>query len=793
MKKILPFLFFAIPVIAFTQNGIISGSVVNNLTNEPIPFATILISGTANGTQTDFDGLFRIANLSPGNYTLEISSVGYKKKTLQDLQVTNVKPLEITITLEEDIQILDAVVIQSTPTDRTEESPLSLRTIGVNEIKRSPGGNRDISIVIQSLPGVSSTASFRNDILIRGGAPNENRFYLDGVEVPNINHFSTQGSSGGPVGMINVDFIKEVEFYSGAFPANRGNALSSVFEFQQRDGRTDRWGGTFTVGASDLGVTLEGPVSNNSSLLFSARRSYLQFLFDIIGLPFLPTYNDFQLKYKIKLDQKNEISIIGLGAVDEFILNTEDDTSAFQQYILGNIPVQTQWNYALGVVYKHFKKNGNSTFVASRNMLNNRAYKYLNNDESNAANLIFDYSSTEAENKFRYEETLRLGDFKVSGGAGYEYARYYNKTYQIIPTDTDYDVVNYTSNFDMHKWGLFGQASHMFFKNLLTLSVGFRADANNYSDKMNKLFNQFSPRFSVSYQFLPKWSFNANTGVYYQLPPYTTLGYRDENGTLANKENGLTYIRNNHYVAGVEFRPDNSTRFTLEGFYKQYANYPFSLRDSVSLANLGADFGVIGDEEVSSESKGKSYGIEFLAQQRLAKNFYGIVAYTFVYSQFTDKYGKYVPSSWDNRHIISLTGGYKFKKEWELGIKWRYNTGLPYTPYDVPFSTLTYVWDVNNSGVPDYDKLNTVRLNDTHQLDIRVDKKWFLNKINLNLYFDVQNVYNFQTELQPILDVVKDENGNKILNPTDPTRYEYYYLENPSGTLLPTIGIIIEI
>ncbi|MFN3940451.1 MAG: hypothetical protein ACK4IY_07670, partial [Chitinophagales bacterium] len=274
---------------------------------------------------------------------------------------------------------------------------------------------------------------------------------------------------------------------------------------------------------------------------------------------------------------------------------------------------------------------------------------------------------------------------------------------------------------------------------------------------------------------------------------YTTLGYRDEKGALVNKENGLTYIRSNHLVAGVEFRPGNSTRFTLEGFYKKYANYPFSLRDSVSLANLGADFGVIGDEAVSSESEGRSYGLELLTQQRLTKNFYGIVAYTFVYSQFTDKYGKFVPSSWDNRHILSLTGGYKFNNNWELGVKWRYNAGLPYTPYDVSFSTLTYVWDVNKSGVPDYDKLNTVRLDATHQLDMRVDKKWFLNKINLNLYLDVQNVYNFQTQLQPILDVVKDENGNNIINSADPERYEYYYLENPSGTILPTIGIIIEI
>lgn len=775
------------------QNGIISGTIVNSVSNEAIPFATILVTGTSTGTQSDFDGLFKIENLTPGLYSIEVSSVGFKKRTFTDLQVTNVKPLELQIALEEDIQVLDAVVIQSAPNDRTEESPLSLRTIGVNEIKRNPGGNRDISLVIQSLPGVSSTASFRNDILIRGGAPNENRFYLDGVEVPNINHFATQGSSGGPVGMINVDFIKEVEFFSGAFPANRGNALSSVFEFQQRDGRSDRWGGSFTVGASDLGVIVEGPVSENSTLVFSARRSYLQFLFDIIGLPFLPTYNDFQLKYKIKLDQKNEITVIGLGAIDDFELNTGADSTALQQYILGNIPVQTQWNYTLGVVYKHYRKYGNSTFVASRNMLSNRAYKYLNNDESNTTNLIFDYSSTEAENKLRYEETMRIGTMKISGGAQYEYARYFNSTYQVLPTSTGYELINYTSNLDMHKWGLFGAISKTLLDNLVTVSFGIRADANNYDVAMENLLDQLSPRLSLSYQFLPKWSFNANAGIYYQLPPYTVLGYRDANNELVNKENALTYIRSEHLVAGFEYRPSNSTRFTLEGFYKTYSNYPFSIRDSVSLANLGADFGVIGDEAVSSTSEGRSFGFELLAQQRLTKNFYGILAYTYVYSQFEDKNNVFVPSSWDNRHIIALTGGYKFKKDWELGVKWRFNTGLPYTPYDVAFSSLTYVWDVNRAGVPDYNNLNTIRLENTQQLDLRIDKKWFLNKINLNVYADIQNVLNYKTELQPILDAVRDENGNLVIDPDDPSRYQMYYLDNSSGTILPTIGIIIEI
>ena len=793
MRSFLVMLLLCFAAISQAQTGKIYGTVTNSINNEPLPFVTVLLTGTGFGAVTDIDGNYTIDNLAPGLYNVEFSFIGFKKKTVFEVQVTNAKSVYLNASLDEDNNVLEAVEVKAVITDKTEESPLSLRTIGANEIQRNPGGNRDISRVIQSLPGVTYTPSFRNDIIIRGGAPNENRFYLDGIEVPNINHFATQGSSGGPVGMINVDFIREVEFYSGAFPVNYGNALSSVFSFEQRDGRTDKWGGNFTVGSSDIGLTAEGPLGEKSSVLLSARRSYLQFLFDAIGLPFLPTYNDFQYKQKIKINQKNELTIIGLGAIDEFGLNLQDDTSAFQQYILGNLPFQTQWNYTIGASYKHYRERGYSTIVASRNMLNNRAYKYIDNDDSKESNLIFDYTSREMENKFRYEETLDIKRFRVKGGINYELARYTNNTYQLIPVGTDVITVDYQSELPLQKWGAFVQSSTSIFDYRLTLSFGLRADANNYSTSMQNLLDQLSPRFSASYKLTDTWSANFNTGIYYQLPAYTVLGYAEDENNFINKANNITYIQSNHLVGGLEYRPSNYLRFTLEGFYKTYNNYPFSIRDSVSLANLGADFGVIGDEPVTSTSNGRSYGIEFLAQQKLNKNFYGILSLTYVVSEFEDKNGNYAASSWDNRTIISLTAGKKFKHDWEAGLKWRFSGGLPYTPYDVDYSSLIYVWDINRQGVLDFDQLNQKRLDPYHQLDIRVDKKWFFNKWNLDVYIDIQNVYNFQTTLQPYVDVVRDDIGNPIISATDPTRYEVYQLENTSGTLLPSIGLIIEL
>ncbi len=778
---------------AIAQTGIIYGTVKNSLNNEPLPYVTIILSGTTTGTLTDEAGQYKIEDLEPGLYNLEFSFIGFKKQNVFEIQVTNAKPYILDIELEEEINQLETVEIKVAITDKTEESPLSLRTIGANEIQRNPGGNRDISKVIQGLPGVTYTPSFRNDIIIRGGAPNENRFYLDGIEVPNINHFATQGSSGGPVGMINVDFIREVEFYSGAFPVNYGNALSSVFSFEQRDGRTDKWGGTFTLGSSDIGVTAEGPVGEKSSVLFSARRSYLQFLFDALGLPFLPTYNDFQYKQKIKFNTKNELTIIGLGAIDQFELNLEDDTSAFQQYILGNLPVQSQWNYTIGGVYKHYRENGYSTFVASRNMLDNRAYKYRNNDESAETNLLFDYTSREAENKFRYEETTTLKGWRIKAGINYELAKYSNDTYQLITVDTSVILIDYISDLKINKWGAFAQTSTQLLNNRITFSLGIRADANDYSDEMRNPLKQLSPRIALSYRITDQWSLNFNSGIYYQLPAYTVLGYSEGENNFVNQSNNLTYIQCDHIVGGVEYRPNNGLRFTFEGFYKNYNSYPFSVRDSIALANQGADFGVIGDEEVISTGKGRSYGIEFFAQQKLYKNFYGIFSFTYVTSEFEDKTGKLIASSWDNKTIISLTAGKKFKGNWEAGIKWRFSGGLPYTPYDVNYSSLIYVWDLNRQGVLDLDQLNGKRLDPFHQLDVRVDKKWFFEHWNLDVYIDIQNIYNHRTEFQPYIDVAKDESGNPIIDPLDETRYQISTLENISGTILPSIGIIIEI
>jgi hypothetical protein len=274
------------------------------------------------------------------------------------------------------------------------------------------------------------------------------------------------------------------------------------------------------------------------------------------------------------------------------------------------------------------------------------------------------------------------------------------------------------------------------------------------------------------------------------------MGFRDNAGNLVNKQNGLKYIGINHIVGGVEWLSKFNMKVSVEGFYKIWENYPFLLRDSITLANLGGDFGVIGNDEVESKSAGRAYGAELLIQQKLFKGFFGILAYTFVRSEFQDRNNEYVPSSWDSQHLITLTFGKKFKYNYELGIRWRFLGGTPYTPYDVSLSAQTRVWDINQRALVDYTRLNEERLGSSHILDLRIDKKWYFKKWALNLYLDIQNAYNFQSGTAGYYDTEKDDSGNPIIDPdSDPNNPSYLlkFIDNPNGTVIPSFGIVIEI
>ena len=424
-------------------------------------------------------------------------------------------------------------------------------------------------------------------------------------------------------------------------------------------------------------------------------------------------------------------------------------------------------------------------------MLKNISQKYQGNIEK-PENLLLDYSSIEAENKVRFEHIWRKNGYKVLAGFGYEYAKFQASTFQQIIIAGTPSLIDVESNLDLHKGAAFAQLSKSYFADRLDLSIGLRTDVNNYASSMLNPLDQVSPSLSLNYALTEQWSVSSSIARYNQLPSYTILGYRDANGTLKNKENELKYIQADHLVVGSSFITKFKSKFSLEGFLKKYNQYPFSANDSISLANLGSDFGIVGNEEVFSTSTGRSYGIEFLYQQKLIKGYYCLVAYTFVNSEFKSKDQQFVPSTWDSRNIVSITGGKRFKNNWEVGFRWSYSGGAPFTPADLATSSLKTVWDIQNSAVLDYSRLNSERGSSYHQLNVRVDKRFSFKKVSLNFYLDIQNIYNNKATTAPIVLLQKGADGSPIEDSNHSSRYLLKSVPNASGVLQPSIGMILE-
>ncbi len=778
------------------QTGSLNINVFDDFSKKPLA-ATVTV--TSSGQEFSGEGNVILPDLPAGNYSFQISAEGYQNGSLNDISVVPNQNLTFSIGLQKTTtseQEIEAVVITARVYKTTAESPVSLRNITSEEVQKNAGSNRDISKAILSLPGVGSTATFRNDLFIRGGSSAENKFYIDGIEVPVINHFQTQGASGGPRGLITIDFIKDVDFYSGAFPAKRNGTLSSLFEFNLKQARKDKIGYKAVIGLDDMQLMADGPLSKDQSWtgLFSVRKSNLQLLFKAIGLPFLPSYYDSTFKVSKKFKNGNELYFIGLGALDEFKFNEKAKATLNNQTLIERLPVSPQWNYTIGAGYRHLAENGNWLFTWSRNMLDNKATKYYRNIET-PANLLTRYHSQESENKIRIDRNFRLGDFQLSAGTNVNFARYFNDSDLRIITQGGPVIDNYLSDLNLTQYGFYLQGSRKLLDSKLELSGGLRIDGSDYSELTSNPLEQFSPRISARYRFAERFALNLNGGIYHMLPSYTALGFI-QNGNLIN-QNTLKYIRNEQIVGGIEFNGKNNLRITAETYYKKYKNYPFSLRNGISLANVGGDFGVVGAEPLDSRGVGETYGVEILAQKRTLNDFYGIASYTFGHSRFSDINGSLKPSSWDSRHIVSLTGGKYFSRNWNIGARFRMQTGLPETPYDIARSQLVNVWNIANAPVSNYALLNSQRGNVVHQLDIRAEKKWIFSKWQMTFYVDVVNAYGSKSPSRlPVIALERGADGNGIIaNPGAPQNEQVYQLnygENDGSTPLPYFGFIFE-
>ena len=791
MKRLLSLLLFCNITISFLLAQPVhqvKGTVIDKSSRQPLEFINVMIVGLNKGGVTNAEGKFSIGQVPPGIYRLQASAIGYKTVTTPEY-ILSTRDLHIQIEMEENQTELEGVTVTASPFRRDIESPVSLRIIGLQEIEKSPGANRDISRIVQSYPGVTfSPIGYRNDLIVRGGSPSENRFYLDGVEIPNINHFSTQGASGGPVGILNADLIREVNFYTGAFPTDKGNALSSVLDFKLRDGDMERNSLKATLGASEVSLASNGHLGKKTSYLVSVRQSYLQFLFDMLGLPFLPTFTDAQFKLKTRFDARNELTVLGLGGIDKMKLNTKANNED-NEYILSYLPKIQQETFTLGAVYRHYAGAHVQSVVASHSYLNNRNTKYQQNDESDPDHLMLRLRSTEQNTQLRLENSSSFRNWKVTVGTSLDYSQYSNTTFQKVYTDRA-QTFDYHTYLGIMRWGLFGTVNYTSIDERFTASLGLRADANNYSAAMKDLSDQLSPRLSLSYQLTEHWSLSGNAGLYYQLPPYTALGFKNNNGLYANKY-ALHYMQVSQGSVGLNWRKGDTFEVSVEGFYKDYDKIPLSVADGIPLTCKGNDYGVIGNELLTSTAQGRSYGAELLLKWLVAKKLNLASSFTLFKSEYrTDKESEYIASAWDNRFIFNLRGTYNLPRHWSVGMKVSCIGGAPYTPYDADKSSLVTAWNAQGKPYYDYTRYNEERLPAFTQVDIRIDKTFYLKRCMLGFYIDLQNIAGSKLKQADVLmstEVIKNPDA-----PIAEQRYVMKSLKQESGTLLPTLGITFE-
>lgn len=717
---------YSLTLTANEGGGIISGRVLDASTKQPLPLANVFLVETNIGAATDVEGNYLIRNLDPGTYRIRVSAIGYTTITKTDIFVTNSKPNEINFELQPAVIELDGVTVTSDLFSRNPTEINSVTYFGYEEIRRAPGGFEDVVRALSILPGVAVAEAGRNDLIVRGGAPSENLYLLDGFEIPNINHFGNQGATGGPLSYINLDFVDETSFSTGGFPVLYGDKLSSVLQIKLRKGRSDRMGGKATISASQFGLNLETPVSEKSTFLFSARRSYLDFIFKAAGFGFVPEYYDVLSKYVYTPDNTSTFSFLFVSAFDNVrYFNDTEDQRFENSRVLGSDQIQ----YMSGLSYRKLFDSGFMDILLSRNYTD-----FDTSQRDSLLNPIFLNKSLEAENKLKIETVIKTGkNSEINFGGDIKLIKFtadikldnFVTTYgDVLPVDSAKVASNY------FKSSLFANYTTMVLERLRA-SIGMRYD---YFDEINEK-SDISPRLSLAYMVNPLLTINVSAGIYTQAPSYLWLASIPSNKNLKS-------IKTNQLIAGFDYRLAEDAILKIEGYYKNYYDYPAStLRRYLVLANTGAgfsgsedNFSGFGLEPLVSDGSGVARGVEISIQKKLSNTpYYGIVNLTLGQADFEGLDGIKRTGSYDQTIIFNLSGGYKFTESVEASMKFRYATGKPQTPFNVDGSQSVSLY-------------NSERAKDSHALDLRVDKRWFFDKYTLITYIDIQNVYNNKAE-----------------------------------------------
>jgi hypothetical protein len=706
--------------------GTIRGTVGDVDTKTPLPATNVVLLGTDRGTATDVDGAFVIQNVPVGTYTLRFDFIGYQQLIKPNIIVKSERISFVNAKLKMSVIETDGVDVTAGYFVEIDDQPTSTIGFDYEEVRRSPGSAGDISRIAMVLPSVAKINDQTNNLIVRGGSPMENAFFVDNIEIPNINHFPTQGVSGGPIGLINVEFIDDMSFSAGGFSPAYGNKLSSVMDISFREGNRREMDGQVDLNFAGLGGVVEGPLAGGKgSWLLSLRRSYLDFLVETIdvGTSVVPWYADYQGKLTYDVNAEHKLSLLAIWGEDH---NSPDSLAAIENdmQFYGNQDISER---TTGVNWRALW-NANTYSNTSISMTSTEFIE--DGYEAGTNRQILRNRSTERAYRLRNVNHLRLSP-KHSIEFGFEAIQDHSDFDNLYEEFTDAGgdttpALPVTGELTGNRFGLF-------FDYVVNPTARFSARLGARADHFPFSENSYvAPRLALTFKLTDRISISGATGLYYQGLPLLLLA-QDE----ANRD--LQEPTAEHYVLGIENMITESTRLSLEGYRKDYKRFPIDgAQPGLFLIDeIYYRYGFyLGHGKLENSGKARSRGIELIVQKKLAREFYGLASAAYARSEYRGGDGIWRDRIFDNRHLFSIEGGYKPNSNWEFSLRWIYAGGPPYTPFDDGASREL------RRGVLDLARINEQRYPDYHSLNLRFDRRFHFSRTNLTVYFSVWNAYN---------------------------------------------------
>lgn len=699
--------------------GNLMGKVINAENNFPLSNVSVIIKELEKGVYTNEKGEYRIYDIPVGNYTVSFQLIGFKSTLKTDIIIKSNRTIFVNQQLNRQLIEIEGMTTEINYFVETEDKATSVINYSSEEIRRAPGSAGDVSRIMLSLPSVAKVNDQSNNLIVRGGNPMENTFFIDNIEIPNINHFPHQGSSGGPIGILNVDFIEDVNFSTGGFSAEYGDKLSSVMEIKFRDGNPTEFDGQIDFNWAGFGGIIEGPISTKSSAMLAIKRSYLEYVVDVfdVGTSIAPSYGDVQAKLTYEFNPLQKLTFLAIYADDH---NSPDQQNAIDNYMshYGN---QDLYQGTFGVNWKS---------VWNQSLFSNTALSYTSNKynedfyETFTGDFAIKNRTWEREMKMRNINHKNINDnIDLNFGCDLKFLQHSYNNWLAATTNAIGDSIPefiLDDEIDVYKTGCF-ISMNVKISDKLSTTFGLRGDYFSFNENVN-----FAPRFSCRYQLSDLTSINGSYGIYYQNLPLLLLSQNETGKELQNP-------RAIHYIAGIEHLLSEDTRLVIEAYQKEYANFPMDPTQP-GLFILDDDF-FNYYESLTDTGIALSRGIEFIIQKKLAAKIYGLASAAYFRSRYKDLDKVWRNRNYDNRVILSMEGGYKPNPNWEFSMRWIYAGGVPYTPIDINESSL------NQYSILDESRINAERYPDYHSMNVRIDKRFFLHKTNLVIYASVWNIY----------------------------------------------------